>query len=85
MLSAEGGDLGLDESNASMSLTSEGVRGLLVLLRLVDGPRDGLQDCVICQQQCMGSKYQVLVCCSQNAWAVWVSSSALRLSVVGIP
>lgn len=56
MLSAEGGDLGLDESNASMSLTSEGVRGLLVLLRLVDGPRDGLQDRVICQQQCMGSK-----------------------------
>ena len=56
MLSAEGGDLGLYESSASMSLESEGVCGLLALLRLVDGPRDGLQICVICRQQCMGSK-----------------------------
>ena len=43
MLSADGGDLGRHESRASMSLASEGVRGLLVLLALLECPRDGLQ------------------------------------------
>jgi hypothetical protein len=42
MLSSEGGDLGLTESGASISLISEGVLGLLALLSFLDGPRDGL-------------------------------------------
>ena len=42
MLSSEGGDLGLAESGASISLISEGVLGLLALLAFLDGPRDGL-------------------------------------------
>ena len=43
MLSAEGGDCGRHESSTSMSLPCEGVRGLLVLLTLLESPRDGLQ------------------------------------------
>lgn len=42
MLSSEGGDFGLAESGASISLISEGVLGLLALLAFLDGPRDGL-------------------------------------------
>ena len=43
ILSAEGGDLGRHESCISMSLPSEGVRGLLILLTLLEWPCEGLQ------------------------------------------
>ena len=43
ILSADGGDLGRHESSISMSLISEGVRGLLVLLTRLEWPREGLQ------------------------------------------
>lgn len=43
MLSADGRDLGRHDSRASMSLVSEGVQGLLVLLALLEWPREGLQ------------------------------------------